>query len=73
MAFAIAHAASLRTPGDANLIPPGSMLFTSGGMMLASITAWICSLLPAVMLEIVQHASLRRDSFGLDMRASRHG
>lgn len=29
----------------------------SGGMILASITAWICSLLPAVMFEIVQHAS----------------
>mmetsp|Transcript_47672 Transcript_47672/g.132280 ORF Transcript_47672/g.132280 Transcript_47672/m.132280 type:complete len:264 (+) Transcript_47672:362-1153(+) len=70
VAFAIAHAASLRTLGEPS---PYLMLFTSGGMMLASITAWICSLLPAVMLEIVQHASLRRDSFGLDMRASRHG
>ena len=25
--------------------------------MLASMTAWICCLLPAVMLEMVQHAS----------------
>lgn len=31
--------------------------------MFASMTAWICSLFPAVMLEIVQHASLRMPFF----------
>mmetsp|Transcript_2962 Transcript_2962/g.6941 ORF Transcript_2962/g.6941 Transcript_2962/m.6941 type:complete len:214 (-) Transcript_2962:1257-1898(-) len=30
---------------------------TSGPISPVSITAWICSLVPAVMLEIVQHAS----------------
>mmetsp|Transcript_47674 Transcript_47674/g.132295 ORF Transcript_47674/g.132295 Transcript_47674/m.132295 type:complete len:320 (+) Transcript_47674:738-1697(+) len=45
----------------------------SGGIMLASITAWIWSLLPAVMLEIVQHASLRMPFFGLERSARRHG
>ena len=29
----------------------------SGGMMFASMTAWIWSLFPAVMLEMVQQAS----------------
>mmetsp|Transcript_45701 Transcript_45701/g.148557 ORF Transcript_45701/g.148557 Transcript_45701/m.148557 type:complete len:377 (-) Transcript_45701:232-1362(-) len=32
---------------------------TRGGMMLDSMTAWICSRVPAVMLEMVQHASFR--------------
>jgi hypothetical protein len=30
---------------------------TSGGRMSASTTLWICSLVPAVMFEIVQQAS----------------
>lgn len=30
---------------------------TSGGMMAASMTAWICSFVPAVMFEMVQQAS----------------
>ena len=31
---------------------------TSGGMTFASMTAWICSRVPAVMFEIALHASL---------------
>jgi len=35
---------------------------------------WICCLLPAVMLDIVQHTSLRIDSFKLvPSRCRRHG
>ncbi|KAH3672592.1 hypothetical protein OGATHE_002237 [Ogataea polymorpha] len=34
------------------------------GIRFESITAWIWSLFPAVMLEIVQHASFLIDSFG---------
>ena len=43
---------------------------TRGGMMFASMTAWICSRVPAVMLEMVQQASLRIPFFGLDRSAS---
>eukprot|EP00966_Prymnesium_polylepis_P057039 1321195-Prymnesium_polylepis.1 len=42
----------------------------NGGMMFASMTAWICSRVPAVMLEIVQHASFRMPFFGLPRRAN---
>lgn len=35
----------------------------SGGMMPASMTAWICSRVPAVMLLMVQHASFLMDFF----------
>ena len=45
----------------------------SGGMMFASMTAWICSLLPAVMLEMVQQASLRMPFFDELSRLSSHG
>lgn len=41
--------------------------------MFASMTAWICSLLPAVMLEMVQHASLRMPFFDELSRFSSHG
>ena len=34
---------------------------------------WICALLPAVILEIVQHASFRMDSFWLLRRCKRQG
>lgn len=34
---------------------------------------WICALFPAVMLEMVQHASFRIDSLALLRRCSRHG
>lgn len=45
----------------------------SGGIMLASMTAWICSLFPAVMLEIVQQASLRIPFLEELSRFSSHG
>lgn len=45
----------------------------SGGMMFASMTAWICSLLPAVMLEMVQQASLRMPFLDELSRFSSHG
>lgn len=45
----------------------------SGGMMFASMTAWICSLLPAVMLEMVQQASLRMPFLDELSRFSNHG
>lgn len=41
--------------------------------MLASMTAWICWGLPAVMLETVQHASLRMPSLGDERRERRAG
>jgi hypothetical protein len=45
----------------------------SGRMMLCSMTAWIWSLLPAVMLEMVQQASLRMDFFWWLSMDSRQG
>ena len=36
---------------------------TSGGTTFASMTAWICSRVPAMMFEIAQHASLRMPFF----------
>src|SRR5258708_37323634 len=39
-------------------------ILISGGMMFASITAWICWGEPAVIFEMVQHASLRIGSLG---------
>lgn len=44
-----------------------------GGIMLASMTAWICSLFPAVMFEMVQHASFRMPFFAELRRFSSHG
>ena len=41
--------------------------------MLLSITAWIWSLFPAVMLLMVQHASFLMPFLGLDSSASRQG
>lgn len=55
VALLMAHAASLRV-----LNSPDTRMRRSGGMMFASSTAWIWLLFPAVMFEIVQHASLRR-------------
>ena len=43
------------------------------GNTLASITAWICCLFPAVILDIVQHASFRMLSLVADKRWRRHG
>lgn len=65
MAFEMAQQASflvLKSPFDRRLI--------SGGMMLASITAWIWVELPAVMLEIVQQASFRIPSL-VELRRER--
>ncbi len=42
-----------------------------GGMMLASMTAWICCDEPAVTLEMVQQASLRMPSLGDESSESR--
>jgi len=44
-----------------------------GGTMFASITDWICGDEPAVILEIVQHASFLIPSFGDDKRERRAG
>lgn len=44
-----------------------------GRTMPWSMTAWIWSLLPAVMLEMVQHASLRIDFLWWLSMASRQG
>mmetsp|Transcript_9395 Transcript_9395/g.32692 ORF Transcript_9395/g.32692 Transcript_9395/m.32692 type:complete len:213 (+) Transcript_9395:258-896(+) len=52
VAFEMAHAASFLMSNSAV-----SSRWMSGGTMLASTMAWIWSLLPAVMLEMVQHAS----------------
>ena len=41
--------------------------------MLFSITAWICSLFPAVIFEIVQHASFLIPFLGLDRSANKQG
>mmetsp|Transcript_2162 Transcript_2162/g.6388 ORF Transcript_2162/g.6388 Transcript_2162/m.6388 type:complete len:229 (+) Transcript_2162:322-1008(+) len=68
VALEMAHAASLRMSNSAELSK-----LTSGGTMLASTTDWIWSLFPAVMLEMVQHASLRMPFFGLPRSARRHG
>mmetsp|Transcript_14385 Transcript_14385/g.35664 ORF Transcript_14385/g.35664 Transcript_14385/m.35664 type:complete len:234 (+) Transcript_14385:196-897(+) len=68
VAFEIDHAASFLMSNSAV-----ASRCTSGGMMLASITAWICSRVPAVMLEMVQHASLRMPFFGLLSSASSRG
>ena len=50
----MAHAASFLVLNSA--LPRISM---RTGKMLASITIWICCRFPAVMFEMVQHASLR--------------
>ncbi len=64
----IAQAASFRVLNSA--LPRISM---STGKMLLSMTAWICCLFPAVMLEMVQQASLRMLSLLAYSRWSRHG
>ena len=51
MAFEIDHAASFLMSNSAV-----ASKWTSGGMMLDSMTCWICSRVPAVMLERVQQA-----------------
>ena len=61
----MAQAASLRMSNSAEL-----RSCTSGGTMLASITLWIWSLFPAVMLEMVQHASFRIPFLGLPKSCS---
>mmetsp|Transcript_18952 Transcript_18952/g.56300 ORF Transcript_18952/g.56300 Transcript_18952/m.56300 type:complete len:228 (+) Transcript_18952:277-960(+) len=68
VALEMAQAASFRMSNSAEFNS-----CTSGGTMFASTTDWIWSLFPAVMFEIVQHASLRMPFFGLPSRASRHG
>mmetsp|Transcript_5160 Transcript_5160/g.11211 ORF Transcript_5160/g.11211 Transcript_5160/m.11211 type:complete len:420 (-) Transcript_5160:345-1604(-) len=68
VAFEIDHAASFRMSNSAV-----ASRCTSGGMMFASITDWICSRVPAVMLEMVQHASLRIPFLGELRRASSRG
>lgn len=64
----IAHAASFRMSNSALV-----RSWIRGGMMLFSMTAWICSLLPAVMLEMVQHASFRIPFLGDESSARRQG
>jgi hypothetical protein len=68
VALLIAHAASFRMSNSALV-----RSWMRGGMMLFSMTAWICSLFPAVMLEMVQHASFRIPFLGEDSSARRHG
>ena len=68
VAFEMAHAASFLMSNSAELSK-----FTRGGMTFASTTDWIWSLLPAVMLLIVQHASFRMPFFGLPNSASKQG
>mmetsp|Transcript_28401 Transcript_28401/g.95626 ORF Transcript_28401/g.95626 Transcript_28401/m.95626 type:complete len:202 (+) Transcript_28401:223-828(+) len=68
VALETAQAASLRMSNSAELSSE-----ISGGTMCASTTAWIWSLLPAVMLEMVQHASLRMPFLALPRSASRQG
>lgn len=41
--------------------------------MLASMTAWICSLFPAVMFEMVQQASLRMPFLDELSKFNNHG
>merc|ERR1719271_228921 len=68
VAFEMAHAASF--------LMSNSALFnrlTSGGMTFASTTDWIWSLLPAVMLLIVQQASFRMPFLGLPSKANKQG
>ena len=55
VAFEIAQAASFCTSGKSAF----ASSWSSGGTRPASMTAWIWSLFPAVMLEIVQQASFR--------------
>ena len=45
----------------------------SDGMMLASRTAWICFEVPAVMFEMVQHASFLIPFFTDESSDSRQG
>mmetsp|Transcript_17693 Transcript_17693/g.36259 ORF Transcript_17693/g.36259 Transcript_17693/m.36259 type:complete len:216 (+) Transcript_17693:237-884(+) len=68
VAFEIAHAHSLRMSKSSL-----SSMRTSAGMMWWSITAWSWSLLPAVMLEMVQHVSFRMPLRSFDNSDSRHG
>merc|ERR1719353_245920 len=68
VAFEMAHAASFLMSNSALLSK-----FTSGGMTFASTTDWIWSLLPAVMFEIVQHASFLIPFLGLPSNASKQG
>lgn len=44
-----------------------------GGMRFTSITDWIWLQFPAVMLEIVQHASFRMASLELERRLNNAG
>lgn len=64
----MAHAASFLVLNSALL-----RISISTGKMFASMTDWICCLLPAVMLDIVQHASFRMLSLLAFSRWSRHG
>src|SRR6056297_2204841 len=59
VAFEMDHAASFLMSNSA--VASSS---TSGGTMFASMTDWICSRVPAVILEMVQHASLRMPFLG---------
>lgn len=68
VAFEMAQQASFLV-----LKSPFWRMLMSGGMRLASMTCWICSSEPAVMLEMVQEASLRMPSLGEFNRARRAG
>lgn len=51
----------------------GSLLLPVSLLAWSQRLTWICALFPAVMLEMVQHASFFIDSFGLLRRCSRQG
>ena len=68
LVFVIAQAASFLVLNSA--FPRMSI---KAGKMLACMTAWICCLLPAVMLEMVQQASFRTLSLDALRRVNRQG
>ena len=68
IAVEIAQTASFRMSNSALLRSR-----TSGGIMLFSMTDWICSSFPTVIFEIVQHASLRISFLGLERSSNKQG
>lgn len=68
VAFVTAQAASLRVLNSAFC-----RISINTGKIPASITACICSLLPAAIFEMVQHASFRIVSFDEDSKWRMHG
>lgn len=68
VALVMDHAASFRVLNSSFF-----RIWIRTGKMLASITAWICCRLPAVIFDIVHDASLRIDSFSDDSKWSMCG